>query len=331
MKKRIVMALISALIISGSNLRLPGKVANARQLDEATENKKENSTSPIESKDTKGDSEKEEAVKKNTEEIQENNNEDILNLEENESEVLSEHSELEESLEMEMTVPIYNYEINNVVVPATYAMSLNPYELPVVVDEDAISTDQVVSKRYGIINKSSTDKIVTITLTVEDLNNKITFVDSEEEVKNSDDEVYAVYLSVIPSDDGKIKIGGVEVNTDTSASALSDVDMSGAEKQAVALHEGENRIAFKLARATYDFSNITLSKEKPEVGEMFDLVELNPDGKSVTAFTFGGTMNPKADWGKLAKGIKFNAVYDYQTSDGTENIIDGTGAMVAVD
>ncbi len=34
MKKQIVMVLISALIIGGSNLSLPGNVVNAKQLDE---------------------------------------------------------------------------------------------------------------------------------------------------------------------------------------------------------------------------------------------------------------------------------------------------------
>ncbi len=58
---------------------------------------------------------------------------------------------------------------------------------------------------------------------------------------------------------------------------------------------------------------------------------MSPDGRSVTAFTFGGAMNPKADWEKLSKGIKVSAAYDYQTADGTEKIIDGTGSLIAVD
>lgn len=325
MKKQIVMVLISTLIIGGSNLSLPGNVVNAEQLDEV-EKKEESLVFTTEEKN-KG----EESVAEGTEEIQKDIDEDILNTEEKELEVISDHSDMLEASEVEMTVPIYNYEIDNVIVPTTYAMSLNPYGLPIVVDEDNVSTEQVVSKEYGIINKSSTDKIVTITLTVEDLNNEITFVDSEEEVKNSDEETYAVYLSVIPSDGKEIKIDGVEADTDTSASALSDVDMSGAKEQAVALHAGENHIAFRLSRATYNLDNISLSKEKPTAEDVLDLIGLSPDGGSVTAFTFGGAMNPKADWEKLSKGIKVSAAYDYQTADGTEKIINGTGSLIAID
>lgn len=237
--------------------------------------------------------------------------------------------------EIETIVPIYNYEINNIVVPTTYAMSLNPYEMPIVVKDDIVSTEQVVSRKYGVINKSSTDKIVTITFTVEDLNkDKITFVDSEEEAKNAEKDSYAVYLSVVPADDGKIKIDGTDADTDTRPSALSDVEMSGNKKQAISLHAGENRIAFRLSKAIYHFGNgVSVDGNKPEgtSKEVLDLISLNPDGKSVTAFTFGGAMNQKAPWEKLLKGIKVTATYEYETADGTEKIIDGAGTMVAVE
>ena len=44
-----------------------------------------------------------------------------------------------------------------------------------------------------------------------------------------------------------------------------------------------------------------------------------------------GNRYQKAEWGKLLKGIKVTATYEYETADGTEKIIDGTGNMVAVD
>lgn len=247
--------------------------------------------------------------------------------------VVEEEKELFETVET--IVPIYNYEIDNVIVPTTYAMSLNPYEMPIVVDKDHVSTEQVVTRNYGIINKSSTDKVVTITFTVEDLNgDKITFVDSEEEAKSSDPDDYAVYLSVIPADGGEIRIGDTDANVDTHSSALSDVEMTEAKEQAVALHAGENCISFRLSKAIYEFEDmVPVSGEKPEgrAKEVLNLMGLNPDGKSVTAFTFGGAMNPKAEWEKLLKGIKITASYEYRTADGSEKMMNGTGAMMSSD
>lgn len=236
---------------------------------------------------------------------------------------------------VEVIVPIYNYEIDNVIVPTAYAMSLNPYEIPVSVEEGMVSTDQVISRNYGIINKSTTDKIVTVTLRVEDLNgDKITFVDSAETAESADKDTYAVYLSVIPADENGIKIGGMEANQDTNSSDLSNVEMSGAKEQRIALHEGENQIKFKLSKAMYELGEDSSAlKEKPEgkAEEVLTLTGLNSNGKSATAFTFGGTMNRKAEWEKLLKGIKITAVYNYETADGSEQVIEGTGAVVFTD
>ena len=49
----------------------------------------------------------------------------------------------------------------NVVAPATFAVALNPYELPIKTGDEIISTAQVVSRKYGMVNKSSTDKLGT--------------------------------------------------------------------------------------------------------------------------------------------------------------------------
>lgn len=322
---------------------IPGDVVFANQIEKETgegnENKEVNSQLDMQTKkilddhkDTGEDSTAENDKTDGTQKAHKEN-EDIPEHEKVSS-VDSEKIKKEAS-EIETVVPIYNYEIDNLVVPTTYAMSLNPYEMPIVVKDDIISTDQVVSRKYGVINKSSTDKIVTITFTVEDLNkDKITFVDSEEEVKNADKDSYAVYLSVIPADGGKIKIDGTDADIDTSPSSLSDVEMEEAKKLAIPLHAGENRIAFRLSKAIYNFGDgASLGEKKPKGSpeEILDLISLNPDGRSVTAFTFGGAMNQKAEWGKLLKGIKVTATYEYETADGTEKIIDGTGNMVAVD
>ena len=51
--------------------------------------------------------------------------------------------------------------------------------------------------------------------------------------------------------------------------------------------------------------------------------------KRATAFTFAGTMNAKADWTKITKGINITAVYSYETA-GDEQPIENAGAMVEV-
>lgn len=335
MKKYITFVLLSAFVINGSIFCLMGKTVIAS----SGENPSKENMETIADNDS---------VQNNDNEMLENaTSEDdkipnpVLHIDEIKKEALEEEERKAVSgsngtgnmSSVEMMVPIYNYEIDNVVVPTAYAMSLNPYGMPIQMGNGNVSTKQVLSWKYGMINKSTTDKIVTITLIVEDLNkDKITFVDSAEAAENADEDTYAVYLAVIPAANGEIGIDGASMNKDTSASALSHVDMSEAREQAVALHAGENHISFKLFRATYDFrDSLTLSDEKPEgdAEEMLELTGLNPDGQSVTAFTFGGAMNPKADWGKVTNGVKVTAVYEYNTATGEEEIVNGTHAMVA--
>lgn len=339
MKKRFIMILISALIISSFNFVLPESIVKANQLEGEIEAEKEDSSSALDNGNIEKDSKEKEDVSlhaADTEEREDAGDNEAPDWEQKEDEVIPDEVELLDPSAVEMTVPIYNYEIDNVVVPTAYAMSLNPYELPIEVGGGHVSTNQVVSRQYGIINKSSIDKIVKITFFVEDLNgDKITFVNSADEARNAEDDTYAVYLTLIPADEGEIKVEGNSVDKNTSASALSDVEMSGAEKQAIVLHPGENSIAFKLSKATYNFADgmPSLTGEKPEGdGEkVLEVTELCPDGKGVTAFTFGGVMNPNASWEKLLKGIKITAVYTYENAVGEEQIVEGTGAMIAVD
>lgn len=318
MKKRLFIILISVLLAGGNNAWLLVNTVNAKQPEEELTDADRTEKADASEADQVSGEENGSSAQKN-DEIK-SDSEDKTTL---------------QNAAIETIVPIYNYEVDNVIVPTTYAMSLNPYEMPIIVDDDHISTEQVVSRKYGVINKSSTDKIVTITFTVEDLNkDKITFVNSAEEARNADEDVYAIYLSVIPANEEKIQIGGAEAGAETSSSALSDVEMGDAKEQAIALHAGENRISFKLSKAVYNFGDTaSLSDEKPAGNseEVLDLISLNPDGKSVTAFTFGGAMNPKAEWEKLLKGVKVTATYDYHTADGSEEIVSGTGAMISID
>ncbi|MCM1261882.1 MAG: hypothetical protein NC313_04100 [Butyrivibrio sp.] len=209
-------------------------------------------------------------------------------------------------------------EIINVVVPTAYTLALNPYGLSIKVGNNTISTEQVISGTYGIVNKSSTDQIVKVSLTVEDRNEgKLVFVDSAEEAADAEEDVYAIYLEVVPADEEQILIDGEPADSEVTGEDLRKVEMTAAKEQSVPLHEGLNSIAFKLAGAVYNEDN--------------EIVELSPDGKGVSAYTFSGAMNPNAEWERLSGGVKLSVVYTYQTAEGDEDIIEGTGAMIRAD
>lgn len=245
-------------------------------------------------------------------------------------------------------------EIIDVVVPAAYTLALNPYCLPVRMGENEITTAQVIAGTYGIVNKSSNDQIVTVSLMVEDNNGgEIIFVDSADEAKNAGEGVYALYLSAVPANEEEVLIDGKPVREDVSREDLQCVEMTGAADRAVTLHSGTNQIAFQLSGAVYAReSNLDtkvtevsgdvdekkgnkdipdgendVSKENAEVV----LMELAPDGAGITAYTFSGVLNPNALWEELAGGIKLSVAYTYQRAEGNEEVIEGTGAMICVE
>ena len=257
----------------------------------------------------------------------------------NEENIIAEVEEnSEENVEVSesaiVPVEIYKYDISSVLVPTSYALALNPYELPIKTNDGNVSTSQIISHNYGIVNRSTRDKLITITLSIEDMNaGKIIFVDSSEEALKADEDIYAIYLTVVPSDSTGIKINGANIGKDTSAEALASVAMNKAEEKAVVLKEWENCISFKLARAIYEFGGnkeieLHLDKSKTEEYEP-QLVDLAADNGGVTAFTFDGVMNPNADWGKLSKGVNVSVTYSYKNVVGDETIVNGTGAMIA--
>ncbi len=325
MKKYIFVALLSAVLIFQNNF-----YAMAAPNDISLEDPSSDSLEEIPNDNYDFDNN---IIEENDLEEQNKNSEE--NIENSDDNTIPEINDNVRDSTTEVIVPIYNYDIDNVLVPTTYAMSLNPYKLPIALGNGSVSTDQVVSWKYGIVNKSTTDKIVTITFIVEDLNNQITFVDSAEAAENANEDVYAVYLTIIPADENGISIAGEKVNQDILSSELSNVEMSGAIGQAAVLHAGENHIAFKLSKAIYDFNStlISVGEEKPQSSakEILKLTGLNPDEKSATAFTFSGIMNSKANWSKLTNGIKITAIYDYTTATDEKEIIAGTHAMISVD
>ena len=59
-----------------------------------------------------------------------------------------------------VTAPIYSFEKIDVVVPTTYKVAFNPEGLTVKTDDSTgTSTDQILSKNYGILNKSNKDMV----------------------------------------------------------------------------------------------------------------------------------------------------------------------------
>ena len=231
---------------------------------------------------------------------------------------------------LETAVPIYDYDILNVLVPTSYKVAFNPYGLNVSVGEDRYYNGQVISRNYGIVNESNRDKLVTVVLTIEDLNDgQITFVDSAEAARTADDETFAIYLVLVPADDGEIMVNSQVLDKDIIAEDLLDVSMEQSTENAVTLLAGENRVTFKLSSAKYVFLVDNLgSDEGASQDGSFQLLELAEDGAGATAFTFDGVMNPDADWAELRRGIKISVVYIYEDATGTETIVEGTGAMV---
>lgn len=241
----------------------------------------------------------------------------------------------------DISAPIYSFDVVDVVVPTTYAVAFNPEGLTVKTDASNTSTAQILSKNFGIVNKSNKDKVVTVSLTVADLNTytdenepKITFVDSAAEVTAATDGEYKIHLTAIPADATEVKVGSNSADKDTTVAEVADVAMNkAAAGKEVTLKAGENKIGFKLAKATYapkSGSELTLGSPTNDVKNNFEITGLATAGAGITGFTFGGEMNVNADWFKLQNAIKITAVYTNETAPSDTTIIDGTGAMVTL-
>lgn len=243
---------------------------------------------------------------------------------------------------VDVEAPIYSLDVINVIVPTNYAVAFNPEGLAVktgtVSGSDAAVTSnaQILSKNYGIINKSSKDKVITVTLTVEDLNtgSGITFVNSAQDVTEAKEGEYKIHLTAIPADDTEVTIGDASATEETVATDLNDVTMGLANDNAITLRGGENYIGFKLDKAVWtakDGADVTLGETNTnDVKDNFEVTALAAGGAGITAFTFGGEMNEQADWSKLTQGIKITAVYGNEKASSDQSVVTDTGAMVAL-
>lgn len=236
----------------------------------------------------------------------------------------------------DITAPILSFDKVDVVVPTTYAMVFNPEERNVTVDS-ATSTDQILARSFGILNKSSKDKVVTVELTVDSQNDgKVTFVEDEASVSDNSLGDYRIYLAAIPADGTEVKVNPTTpaaADKDTTGAALSKAVMTGADAQKVAMKEGKNTLAFKLEKATYGV-NGTLDLDSVSQNSIADKMQITgvaANGGGITAFTFGGAMDENADWHLLQDQIKITATYDIKAVTGEEVAVAGTGAMIEAD
>ncbi len=230
----------------------------------------------------------------------------------------------------EGTAPIYSFDIVNVIVPTEFTTAINPDGLEVKVG-DTTSTDQVISQKYGIVNKSSKAKLVTVALKAEDLNtDKIDFKTSEDDVTAAEKDSYAIYLAAVPANDTGVSTladGTTAIDKDTTAAALNDVAMT-SSTQKVALGTTETELGLYLEAATYEpieGSEVTLGNtENNDVTANYELTDIG----GVSAFTFTGKANINTSWTALPSGVKISAVYSTETPDAVPEIVEGTNAMV---
>ncbi|MCI9488642.1 MAG: hypothetical protein HFG97_01240 [Dorea sp.] len=237
-----------------------------------------------------------------------------------------------------VTAPIYSFEVLNVVVPTTYEVAFNPEGLAVETGGSTPSTDQILSRNYGMINKGNKDQVMTVALKVEDQNtgdNQVTFVNSADEVTNAADNEYKIYLKAVPADSTEVQVGATPApaDKDTAATDLNNVTMTkAADSAAVSLKSGDNKLAFKLTKAKYDpktGDELTLGTGTTnDVSSNFEISALADGGAGITAFTFDGAMNNKANWSKLTSGIKITATYSNAIAPSSVTTVAGTGAMI---
>lgn len=231
--------------------------------------------------------------------------------------------------------PIYSLDVTNVVVPTTYEVAFNPSGLTVTTGTSTTSTDQVLARNYGIVNKSSKDKVVTVDLQITDLNDdQINFMDTNQEVTDAEEEEFAVYLTAIPADTTEVKVKdpAQAADKDTAPADVASVSMTKAGGKEVVLKSGSNKISFLLEKAIYtpiSGKEVTLGTSTGNnVESNYELTGLAADGKGITAFTFGGSMKASAKWERLSHGIEITGVYTWEDAPSSAAVVTGTGAMV---
>lgn len=248
-----------------------------------------------------------------------------------------------------ISAPIFSYDITHVVVPTSYGVAFNPDGLEVTVSTatspTVATTATVASKNYGIINKSSKDKLVKVGLSVSSTEPRetITFVDTAAKATTDAKKgEYKIFLEAVPADATPVKVisgttpataTATTPTTATQPAKLAHVVMTKAAAGKVPMQLGDNEIAFKLEAATYalksgeslDLENLSASTSN-DVQSKYGVTDLNVN-KGVTGFTFDGAMNTNADWTKVSGQIQITPTYTIETTDSSAQVTPGTGAV----
>lgn len=244
-----------------------------------------------------------------------------------------------------ITAPIFSYDITHVVVPTSYGVAFNPDGLKITVSTATTpavtTTSTVASKNYGIINKSSKDKLVKVGLSVSSTkpNESVTFVSSRDAATTDAEKgEYKIYLEVVPADTTAVQIydsGTAKApTTTTQPSSLAHVSMTKSTSATVPMGLGDNEVAFKLGKAEYSLIkdgslNLEGGVTDNDVRDLYKVTDLDANA-GVTGFTFDGAMNSNADWTKVTGKVEITPTYTIETTDDTVGILDGTGAMAQV-
>lgn len=247
-----------------------------------------------------------------------------------------------------ISAPIYSYDITHVVVPTSYGVAFNPDGLEITVSSATspteATTSTVASKNYGIVNKSSKNKLVKVGLSVTstEATETIAFVPAAASATNASKGEYKIFLEAIPADGTDIKVVSgtnpatathTTPTTATQPAALAHVKMEKASAGRTVMQLGDNEITFMLGKASYalkpgeslDLENLNASTSN-DVQSKFAATDIDTD-RGVTGFTFGGAVNTKADWTKVTGQIRITPTYTVETADDTAQIESGTGAV----
>lgn len=245
-----------------------------------------------------------------------------------------------------ITAPIFSYDITHVVVPTSYGVAFNPDGLDITVSTATTpavtTTSTVASKNYGIINKSSKDKLVKVGLSVSSTEPResVTFVNTKAAATTDAEKgEYKIYLEVVPADATDVQIYDNNVakapTTTTTPSSLAHVKMEKAASTAtVPMKLGDNEVAFKLGKAEYSLKkdgslNLEGGITGNDVKDLYKVTDLDTDA-GVTGFTFDGAMNSNADWTKVTGKVEITPTYTIETTDDSVTVLDGTGAMAKI-
>ncbi|MCR5249112.1 MAG: hypothetical protein K6E50_00745 [Lachnospiraceae bacterium] len=242
------------------------------------------------------------------------------------------------------------YSKDTVTVPTTIVVAFNPqgYKITQRTGDTTGTTSQIASLNYGLESQATMDRIAKITFETSYVANAsgekdIEFVSTEEEATSAGKDEMKVYLAVASNTAAISKDKAATPTTFAVASGksnvtgalLSDVDMTADTTQNVAFvsENGATKatISLSLNKAEYQVKSGETVDWTTTQSQLAEKMELKTLG-GIEGFTFVGAMNTDADWTKAkATGIKITPTYDITEADGTEKVLAGTHAQVALE